>query len=117
LHALLVQRGLRVASRRADPFRALLAAGIAAAFGLQTLMILGGVLRLLPITGITLPFISYGGSSLITSLVGLALLLVLSGGERRSRFAGPVGVVQAGLVLGWIALALALGWWTIVRSP
>jgi cell division protein FtsW (lipid II flippase)/cell division protein FtsI/penicillin-binding protein 2 len=117
LHAVLVQRGLRVAGRSADPFRALLAAGIAAAFGLQTLMILGGVLRLLPITGITLPFISYGGSSLITSFVGLALLLILSGGDRRSRFARPVGVVQAGLCLGWIGLALALGWWTIVRGP
>ena len=117
LHALLVQRGLRIAGRSADPFRALLAAGIAAAFGLQTLMILGGVLRLLPITGITLPFISYGGSSLITSLVGLALLLVLSDGSRRSRFARPVRVLQAGITLGWIALALALGWWTIVRGP
>ena len=94
-----------------------LAAGIAAAFGLQTLMILGGVLRLLPITGITLPFISYGGSSLITSLLGLALLLILSDGGRRSRFARPVRVLQAGITLGWIGLALALGWWTIVRGP
>ncbi len=117
LHALLVQRGLRIAGRSADPFRALLAAGIAAAFGLQTLMILGGVLRLLPITGITLPFISYGGSSLITSLLGLALLLILSDGSRRSRFARPVSVLQAGITLGWIGLALALGWWTIVRGP
>jgi len=117
LHALLVQRGLRIAGRSADPFRALLAAGIAAAFGLQTLMILGGVLRLLPITGITLPFISYGGSSLITSLLGLTLLLVLSGGSHRSRFAQPVRVLQAGITLGWIGLALALGWWTIVRGP
>jgi cell division protein FtsW (lipid II flippase)/cell division protein FtsI/penicillin-binding protein 2 len=117
LYALLVQRGLRAAGRSADPFRALLAGGIAAAFGLQALMILGGVLRLLPITGITLPLLSYGGSSLITSLVGLALLLILSRGDRRNRFARPASVVQVGMTLGWVALALALGWWTIVRGP
>lgn len=117
LYALLVQRGLLAARRSGDPFRALLCAGIASAFGLQTLMILGGVLRLLPITGITLPFLSYGGSSLVTSMVGLALLAILSGGEPGPRFDRPVRIVQAGLTLGWIALALALGWWTIVRGP
>jgi cell division protein FtsW (lipid II flippase)/cell division protein FtsI/penicillin-binding protein 2 len=117
LYALLVQRGLHAARRTADPFRALLAGGIAAAFGLQALMILGGVLRLLPITGITLPFLSYGGSSLITSMIGLALLVNLSEGGPVNRYDRPVSVVQAGMTLGWIALALALGWWTIVRGP
>jgi cell division protein FtsW (lipid II flippase)/cell division protein FtsI/penicillin-binding protein 2 len=117
LYALLVQRGLRAARRCADPFRALLGGGIAAAFGLQALMILGGVLRLLPLTGITLPFLSYGGSSLITSMVGLALLTTISAGGSVNRFDRPVRVVQAGMTFGWIALALALGWWTIVRGP
>jgi cell division protein FtsW (lipid II flippase)/cell division protein FtsI/penicillin-binding protein 2 len=117
LFALLVQRGLRAARRSADPFRALMAGGIAAAFGLQALMILGGVLRLLPITGITLPFLSYGGSSLITSMVGLALLATLSADGPVNRFDRPVRVVQVGMTLGWVALALAIGWWTIVRGP
>jgi cell division protein FtsW (lipid II flippase)/cell division protein FtsI/penicillin-binding protein 2 len=117
LYALLVQRGLRAARRSADPFRALLAGGIAAAFGLQALMILGGVLRLLPLTGITLPFLSYGGSSLITSMVGLALLITLSAGGPVNRLDRPTRVVQAALTLGWVALALALGWWTVVRGP
>ena len=117
LYALLVERGLSAARRSADPFRALLAGGIAAAFGLQAMMILGGVLRLLPITGITLPFLSYGGSSLLTSMIGLALLATLSEGDTVNRFDRPVRVVQAGMSLGWIALALALGWWTIVRGP
>jgi cell division protein FtsW (lipid II flippase)/cell division protein FtsI/penicillin-binding protein 2 len=117
LYALLVQRGLRAARRAADPFRSLLAGGIAAAFGLQTLMILGGVLRLLPITGITLPFLSYGGSSLITSMVGLALLIRLSEGGPTNQFGRTVRVVQAAMTLGWLALALALGWWAIVRGP
>ncbi len=117
LYALLVQRGLRAARRSTDPFRALMASGIAAAFGLQALMILGGVLRLLPITGITLPFLSYGGSSLITSMVGLALLATLTAGGPVNRFDRPARVVQFGMTLGWIALALAVGWWTIVRGP
>jgi cell division protein FtsW (lipid II flippase)/cell division protein FtsI/penicillin-binding protein 2 len=117
LYALLVQRGLRAARRSADPFRALMAGGIAAAFGLQALLILGGVLRLLPITGITLPFLSYGGSSLITSMVGLALLATLSADGPVNRFDRPVRVVQVGMTLGWVALALAIGWWTIVRGP
>jgi len=117
LYAVLVQRGLRAAARNADPFRALLAGGIAAALGLQTLMILGGVLRVLPITGITVPFLSYGGSSLLTSLIGLGLLLVVSEGDKPSRFVRPASVVQAGMLVGWVALALAVGWWTIVRAP
>lgn len=117
LYALLVQRGLRAARCSSDPFRALLAGGIAAAFGLQAIMILGGVLRLLPITGITLPFLSYGGSSLVTSMVGLALLATLSEDGPANRFDRPVRVVQAALTLGWVALALALGWWTVVRGP
>ena len=117
LYAVLVQRGLRAAARNADPFRALLAGGIAAALGLQAMMILGGVLRVLPITGITLPFLSYGGSSLLTSLIGLGLLLVVSEGDTPSRFVRPAGVLQAGMLVGWVALALAVGWWTIVRAP
>jgi cell division protein FtsW (lipid II flippase)/cell division protein FtsI/penicillin-binding protein 2 len=117
LYAVLVQRGLRAAARNADPFRALLAGGIAAALGVQAMMILGGVLRVLPVTGITLPFLSYGGSSLLTSLIGLGLLLVVSEGDKPSRFVRPAGVVQAGMLVGWAALALAVGWWTIVRAP
>lgn len=117
LYAVLVQRGLRAASRNADPFRALLAAGIATALGLQTVMILGGVLRLLPVTGITLPFLSYGGSSLLTSLLGLGVLLAVSDDDQPSRFARPAQVVQAGMMLAWAALALSIGWWMIVRAP
>jgi len=117
LYAVLVQRGLRAAMRNPDPFRALLAAGIATALGLQTVMILGGVLRLLPLTGITMPFISYGGSSLVTSLLGLAVLLAVSDRDQPGRFVRPARVVQGGMLLAWAGLALAVGWWTIVRAP
>lgn len=74
VYALLSLRGLRGAMR-ATGFAALLAAGISIALSLQALIIMGGVIKLIPLTGITLPFLSYGGTSLITSAVMLGLLL------------------------------------------
>ncbi|MBX3061457.1 MAG: FtsW/RodA/SpoVE family cell cycle protein [Anaerolineae bacterium] len=75
----LVIRGLRLALRLQDrPFRALLAAGLSALLGIQSLMIIGGTLKLIPLTGVTLPLLSYGGSSLLMSFVAVGLLLVLS---------------------------------------
>ncbi|MDQ4070963.1 MAG: FtsW/RodA/SpoVE family cell cycle protein, partial [Actinomycetota bacterium] len=72
---LMVGAGLRIALRIESPFEKLLAAGLTAILGLQTFIILGGVTRLVPLTGITLPFVSYGGSSLISNYILLALLL------------------------------------------
>ncbi len=72
--ALLVFAGIRVAARAPDVFGRLLAAGIVAWFGLQTLVNLGAVTGLLPITGVPLPFLSYGGSSLVVSLAAVGIL-------------------------------------------
>jgi cell division protein FtsW (lipid II flippase) len=77
-----VLRALRVAQRQPDLYAKLLATGLAAVFGFQILIIVGGVLRLFPLTGITLPFISYGGSSLVTNFLLIALVWAISG-ERR----------------------------------
>ena len=67
----------------------MLAGGLSTALGIQTLIILGGVTRLIPLTGITLPFISYGGSSLLTNFVIAGILLAVSSTgtrtERRTR--------------------------------
>lgn len=78
IYAVLVVRGLMIALRVADSFYALLAAGLSMAIGIQTLIIVGGTLRVIPLTGITLPLISYGGSSLLTNYLILGLLLRIS---------------------------------------
>ena len=74
----LVARGMRVALIAQDGFSKLLAAGLSFGFALQTFIIVGGVLRLVPLTGITLPFVSYGGSSIVANFVMLALLMLVS---------------------------------------
>ncbi|PID85825.1 MAG: hypothetical protein CSB13_06075 [Chloroflexi bacterium] len=76
---LLAYRGFKLAILAQRPFYRYLAAGITILFTAQTLLIIGGVIKLLPLTGVTLPFVSYGGSSLLLSSVMLGLLLFLSG--------------------------------------
>lgn len=77
-YLLLVGVGLRIAVRSQHNFEKLLAAGLTTIVGIQTFIIVGGVTRLVPLTGITLPFVSYGGSSLVANYVLLALLLRIS---------------------------------------
>ncbi len=74
----LVFRGLRIAALARDDFGALLAVGLTASLGLQTLIIIGGNTKLIPLTGITLPFVSYGGSSVVASFIMVGLLLAIS---------------------------------------
>lgn len=77
-YLLFLGSGFRIATRAQRPFLKLLAAGLTAIVGIQTFIILGGVTRVIPLTGITLPFISYGGSSLVANFAILALLLRIS---------------------------------------
>ncbi len=78
LYLVLVLRGFRIALRAVDPFARLLAAGLAFALAVQVFIIAGGVLKVIPLTGITLPFLSYGGTSVIVSAVAVGLLLRVS---------------------------------------
>jgi cell division protein FtsW (lipid II flippase) len=75
---LFVARGMKIALQGDDGFSKLLAAGLTFGFALQTFIIVGGVLRLIPLTGITLPFVSYGGSSVVANFLLLAGLLLVS---------------------------------------
>jgi cell division protein FtsW (lipid II flippase) len=127
LLGLLLTRGLRAALRAPDRFRRLLAGGLTAYLGVQSLLILGGNLRLLPLTGVTLPFVSYGGSSLLTSFLALAILLRAEGPARVGSQSEdepaplasprPYALLAALFSLGLFACALATGWWAVVRSP
>jgi cell division protein FtsW (lipid II flippase) len=78
VYLVVIVRGLRIAASAADDFRALLAAGLSLVVGVQAFIIAAGNLKLIPLTGITLPFISYGGSSLLANALVIGLLLALS---------------------------------------
>jgi cell division protein FtsW (lipid II flippase) len=78
LYMLFVARGMRIALRAEDGFSKLLATGLTFGFALQTFIIVGGVLRVVPLTGITLPFVSYGGTSIVSNFLLLAGLLLVS---------------------------------------
>ncbi len=121
LFGLMIGRGLRVAMRAPDLFRRLFAAGITAYAGIQTLLIIGGNLRLLPLTGVTLPFLSYGGSSLLTSFVALLFLMLISNhmDEEPAPLPNPRPYLALSLFLfvGLFLSALTSGWWAVVRGP
>jgi cell division protein FtsW (lipid II flippase) len=78
LYLVVIERGLRIAVAAADDFRGLLAAGLSLIVGVQAFIIAAGNLKLIPLTGITLPFVSYGGSSLLANAVVVGLLLAIS---------------------------------------
>jgi cell division protein FtsW (lipid II flippase) len=119
LLGLFLARGMSVALRAPDSFRRLLAAGLTAYLGAQSLLIIGGNLRLLPLTGVTLPFVSYGGSSLLTSYLSLLLLISSQPEEEPAPLPRPQPylVVTCMLGLGLIAASLVNGWWAVWRGP
>jgi cell division protein FtsW (lipid II flippase) len=83
VYLLLVERGFKTAMLATDSFSKLLATGLTAVLALQVFVIVGGVTKLIPLTGVTLPFISYGGSSIVANFILLALLLLVSDRARR----------------------------------
>jgi cell division protein FtsW (lipid II flippase) len=121
IFGLILARGLTAALRATDRFRRLLAAGLTAYLGIQALLIVGGNVRLLPLTGVTLPFVSYGGSSLLTAFVALGLLLVIGGQpeEEPAPLSSPKPylLLAALLGLGLFSASVADTWWAVGRGP
>lgn len=91
IYLLIAARGFKVALMANDGFSKLLATGLTAVFAFQAFVIIGGVTRVIPLTGVTLPLISYGGSSIVANFILLALLLLISDRARRETREGESG--------------------------
>lgn len=126
LLALLVNRGMRLGMKSADPFHRLLSIGLVVHLVGQSILIVAGNLRLLPLTGVTLPFVSYGGSSLLVSFFELLCLMLISARSEEIQGLQPeilkaqtnlYLIISGGLMLGLVATAATSGWWSLVRGP
>ena len=121
LFAILLFRGIQTAILTSSRFYRFLASGIGIFITFQTILIVGGNIRLLPITGVTLPLISYGGSSLLTSMLALFILAKISSTPKSEHNRTPQGLTShrniAGLLsIALVLLALVTGWWAIIHS-
>ncbi len=122
LYGILMLRGFRIAIRASRPFERLLAAGLSAGLAIQAWVIMAGNAKLTPIAGVTLPFISYGGSSILTSFIALSLLLRISDSPvshtstPATTFRQSLLRLTCALVAILVLLAATCGYWTIVRA-
>ena len=118
LLAMLTFQGFLISIRSTDPTKKLLAAGIAIYISAQSIVIIGGNVKLLPLTGVTLPFLSYGGSSLFTSYLSVITLFLLNEESKENAILERKVETNVflGILGGFFLCAFALGWWGIVRS-
>jgi cell division protein FtsW (lipid II flippase) len=120
LLSILASRGLQIALRAPNKYQRFLAGGLTTFLVLQSILIMGGNLRLLPLTGVTLPFVSYGGSSLVTSFFSLLILLLISNQVEEEPISipnsAPYIFTGSALMVGLLAIALVSGWWGYQRS-
>jgi cell division protein FtsW (lipid II flippase) len=121
LIAILTTRGLFIALYASDSFRRYLAIGLTVYLSTQSILIIGGNLRLLPLTGVTLPFVSYGGSSLITSFLALLFLILISNRDHAApaplQSPQPIFYVGRLVMVGFVGIAIVNGWWAVYRGP
>jgi hypothetical protein len=121
--ALLFGRAFHIALRARGGFEQLLAVGIGTMLGLQTLVITAGTLKLMPLTGVTLPFVSYGGSSLITSFLMVGLLFAIARGQPAGQFSlaairtGPYLRLARAMLVAFLVVAGGLILWQVVLAP
>ncbi len=118
---ILFSRIIHASQRAETPFLGLLSGGIGMLLALQSILIIGGNIRLIPLTGVTLPFVSYGGSSLLISMVCIGLVLVISGQTPKSILAIPIvdslrSKVLFLVILVIAAILLILPVWTVIQK-
>jgi cell division protein FtsW (lipid II flippase) len=120
LVGLLASRGLTIALRASNRYQRYLAAGLTVYLTLQSLLIVGGNLRIVPLTGVTMPFVSYGGSSLLTSFLSVMILILISDqpNDEPASLSNPKPyfVASAALLAALVVVILVDGWWGFVRS-
>ena len=120
LFSLLVSRGVNIALKAQTSYLRFLAGGITTYLILQSILIIGGNIRMLPLTGVTLPFVSYGGSSLVISIISLLILSLISSQPNHEPVIlpnpKPILVISTLLMAGLACLTLVNGWWSLVRS-
>ena len=113
-------RGTKVSLNTGNRFYKYLSAGITIYVITQSILILGGNTRLLPITGVTLPFVSYGGSSLLTSYFALSILLIISAHTKEREILisnyQPYQIATSIFSICLIAIAMTIGWWGFIRE-
>jgi cell division protein FtsW (lipid II flippase) len=121
LVGLIIGRGFLAAIRSSYSYQRYLAAGLTVYIALQSIMIISGTIRLLPLTGVTLPFVSYGGSSLVTSWAALLIILLISNRSDDEVtpviHATPYYIIGSAIFLALALIALMNGWWALIRSP
>ncbi len=120
LYAMILFRGFSIAIKASNLYYRYLAAGISIFLSSQAILIIGGNIRLLPITGVTLPFLSYGGSSLLITFLSACILLFINSDqgeviERRKDFYSfqILGILFS---ISFLLIAAVTGWWAIIRS-
>ena len=120
LMAILTIRGIEIALHAKNHYHRFLALGITSSYIVQAGLIIGGNIRLFPLTGVTLPFVSYGGSSLVVSFFSLLLMLMISDQAEDQPAAleqrRPYTLLGAVFLAGLILVALLTGWWSMIRS-
>ena len=120
LYAFFTIRGFSVSLHAPNQFQRFLAAGITAFIITQSILIMGGTIRLLPLTGVTLPFISYGGSSLVTSFFSAMLLMIISNQAEDQPAviyqSKPYLFIGTVFLAGLVAIVVLTTWWIVVRA-
>ena len=120
LYCLLIYRGLLISIQSKNKYQVYIASGISIFFAVQALLIIGGNIRGLPLTGVTLPFVSYGGSSLLTSFISVGILLIISNQidsqHMSERYIIPHLTIAGSILAVFVVFSLIHGYWAVIVS-